>query len=283
MTLQASLVDLDILLAAGGAVADRLTTLGRLDPRVVAPSQLGLLASPSGLGARLAGAAPGQLYLFAGDEAAAALTDGAGADGGLEPALADVVATLKMQVGDVRPEDVRELGSGDAPVLDETTVAVGIFADDRIVAAIVFTASPVAAVAGAAGAAGAAGVAGAAAAAGANGSGSGRVGALSAAAPVFAPLASAEPARVDARRMNLLRDVTMDVSVELGRTRMTVRELLALTPGMIVELDKAAGAPVDLLVNGTLMARGEVVVIDEEFAVRISEIVSPDQDNRLGA
>ena len=83
--------------------------------------------------------------------------------------------------------------------------------------------------------------------------------------------------------MNLLRDVMMGVSVELGRTRMTVRELLALTPGAIVELDKAAGAPVDLLVNGTLMARGEVVVIDEEFAVRISEIVSSDQDGRLGA
>jgi flagellar motor switch protein FliN/FliY len=265
MTQQASLVDLDILLAAGGAVADRLTGLGRLDPRVVAPSQLGLLASPSGLGARLAGAAPGQLYLFTGDEAAAALAAGAGADGGLEPALADVVATLKMQVGDVRPEDVRALGSGDAPMLDETTVAVGIFADDRIVAAIVFTASE------------------AAGAAVAGGSGSAPAAPASAAAPVFAPLASAEPARVDARRMNLLRDVTMGVSVELGRTRMTVRELLALAPGMIVELDKAAGAPVDLLVNGTLMARGEVVVIDEEFAVRISEIVSPDQDNRLGA
>ena len=108
------------------------------------------------------------------------------------------------------------------------------------------------------------------------------VGPASAAAPVFAPLASAEPARVDARRMNLLRDVTMGVSVELGRTRMTVRELLALTPGMIVELDKAAGAPVDLLVNGTLMARGEVVVIDEEFAVRISEIVSPTRTTGSG-
>ena len=98
---------------------------------------------------------------------------------------------------------------------------------------------------------------------------------MPAATPVFAPLAPAEPARVDARRMNLLRDVMMGVSVELGRTRMTVRELLALTPGAIVELDKAAGAPVDLLVNGTLMARGEVVVIDEEFGVRITEIVSP--------
>ena len=83
--------------------------------------------------------------------------------------------------------------------------------------------------------------------------------------------------------MNLLRDVEMGVSVELGRTRMTVRDLLGLAPGVIVELDRPAGAPVDLLVNGTLMARGEVVVIDEEFAVRISEIVNPEQEGRLGA
>jgi len=256
MTLQASLVDIDILIAAGGAVADRLAVLGQLDPRVVTPSQLGRLPAAAGLGARLVGAAPGQLFLLTDDEAGAALA-GAGADG-LEPALADVVATLKMQVGDVHPEDVRPLSADDQPVLDESTVAVGIFLQDRIVAAIVFTGGDVAGAVPA-------------------------VAAVPAAAPVFAPLAAAEPARVDARRMNLLRDVMMGVSVELGRTRMTVRELLALTPGAIVELDKAAGAPVDLLVNGTLMARGEVVVIDEEFAVRISEIVSPDQDGRLGA
>jgi flagellar motor switch protein FliN/FliY len=257
MTLQASLVDIDILIAAGGAVADRLAALGQLDPRVVTPSQLGRLQAAAGLGARLVGAAPGQLFLLTDDEAGAALA-GAGADGGLEPALADVVATLKMQVGDVHPEDVRSLSADDQPVLDESTVAVGVFLQDRIVAAIVFTGGDVA------------------------GSGP-AVAAAPVAAPVFAPLASAEPARVDPRRMNLLRDVMMGVSVELGRTRMTVRELLALTPGAIVELDKAAGAPVDLLVNGTLMARGEVVVIDEEFAVRISEIVSSDQDGRLGA
>ena len=257
MTLQASLVDIDILIAAGGAVADRLAVLGQLDPRVVTPSQLGRLQAAAGLGARLVGAAPGQLFLLTDDEAGAALA-GAGANGGLEPALADVVATLKMQVGDVRPEDVRPLSADDQPVLDESTVAVGIFLQDRIVAAIVFTGGDVA-------------------------SSGPAPAAVAAAAPVFAPLASAEPARVDARRMNLLRDVMMGVSVELGRTRMSVRELLALTPGAIVELDKAAGAPVDLLVNGTLMARGEVVVIDEEFAVRISEIVSSDQDGRLGA
>jgi flagellar motor switch protein FliN/FliY len=65
----------------------------------------------------------------------------------------------------------------------------------------------------------------------------------------------------------------MEVTVELGRTRMTVRELLALAPGAVVELDRAAGSPADLLVNGRLIARGEVVVVDEDFAVRITEII----------
>jgi flagellar motor switch protein FliN/FliY len=73
--------------------------------------------------------------------------------------------------------------------------------------------------------------------------------------------------------LDLLRDVEMELTVELGRTRMTVRELLGLSPGAVVELDRAAGSPADLLVNGRLIARGEVVVIDEDFAVRITEIL----------
>ncbi|MGH8890548.1 MAG: flagellar motor switch protein FliN [Acidothermaceae bacterium] len=76
-------------------------------------------------------------------------------------------------------------------------------------------------------------------------------------------------------RLDLLSNIEMDVTAELGRTRMTVRELLSLTPGTVVELDRMAGSPIDLYVNGTLIARGEVVVIDEEFGVRISEIVTP--------
>jgi flagellar motor switch protein FliN/FliY len=79
------------------------------------------------------------------------------------------------------------------------------------------------------------------------------------------------------RAVELLNDVEMGVTAELGRTRMTVRELLSMQPGSIVELDRAAGSPVDLLVNGTLVARGEVVVIDEEFGVRITEIIGYDQ------
>jgi flagellar motor switch protein FliN/FliY len=75
--------------------------------------------------------------------------------------------------------------------------------------------------------------------------------------------------------LDMLHDVEMEVSAELGRTRMSVRELLSLTPGAIVELDRAAGSPADLLVNGRLIARGEVVVVDENFGIRITEIVAP--------
>jgi flagellar motor switch protein FliN/FliY len=100
----------------------------------------------------------------------------------------------------------------------------------------------------------------------------------SAAASFDAPIASAPIARPTntGDRLELLGNVEMDITAELGRTRMTVRELLSLTPGTVVELDRAAGSPVDLFVNGTLIARGEVVVVDEEFGVRVSEIVSSD-------
>lgn len=74
--------------------------------------------------------------------------------------------------------------------------------------------------------------------------------------------------------IELLHGVAMDVTVELGRTRLSVRELLALTPGDVIELDRAAGGPADLLVNGRLIARGEVVVVDENFALRVTEIVA---------
>ncbi|MFI5493163.1 flagellar motor switch protein FliN [Actinoplanes sp. NPDC051859] len=85
---------------------------------------------------------------------------------------------------------------------------------------------------------------------------------------------TAEPAAMRGG-LDMLHDVEMEVSAELGRTRMSVRELLSLTPGAIVELDRAAGSPADLLVNGRLIARGEVVVIDENFGIRITEIIAP--------
>ncbi len=76
--------------------------------------------------------------------------------------------------------------------------------------------------------------------------------------------------------LDLLRDVSMEVTAQIGSTRMTISELLSLNEGAVVELDRAAGAPADLLVNGHLIARGEVVVIDENFALRIVEIVADD-------
>lgn len=79
---------------------------------------------------------------------------------------------------------------------------------------------------------------------------------------------------VDMGSLRILQDVDVDVSVELGRTKMSVRDVLALRPGMVIELDRSATAPIDMMVNGRHMACGDVVVIDEEFGIRITEIVS---------
>lgn len=79
------------------------------------------------------------------------------------------------------------------------------------------------------------------------------------------------------RRLDLLLDVPLDVSVELGRTRLTIQELLALGPGSVVDLDKVAGEPLDILVNDRLVARGEAVVVNDKFGVRITDIVSPQE------
>ena len=73
--------------------------------------------------------------------------------------------------------------------------------------------------------------------------------------------------------LEMLQDVVMELTAELGRTRMTVRDLLSLQPGHVVELDRLAGSPADLLVNGRLVARGEVVVVDEDYALKITELV----------
>ena len=73
--------------------------------------------------------------------------------------------------------------------------------------------------------------------------------------------------------IGLLMDVTINVTVELGRARLSIREILSLGEGSIIELQKLAGEPVDLLVNGKLIAKGEVVVIDECFGVRVTDIV----------
>ncbi|MGB9623527.1 MAG: flagellar motor switch protein FliN [Phycisphaerae bacterium] len=82
----------------------------------------------------------------------------------------------------------------------------------------------------------------------------------------------------DTRNIDLLRDVDLHVKIELGRTRMFVEDVLRLGPGSVVELDKLAGDPVDVLVNERLVARGEVLVLNDNFCVRINEILPAVED-----
>jgi flagellar motor switch protein FliN/FliY len=90
----------------------------------------------------------------------------------------------------------------------------------------------------------------------------------------FSGFSSPTGAHVDQTNLNLLLDIPLKVTVELGRTQKVIKDILELSQGSIVELDKLAGEPVDILVNNKLIAKGEVVVIDENFGVRVTDIVS---------
>ena len=75
--------------------------------------------------------------------------------------------------------------------------------------------------------------------------------------------------------LDLILDVPVTVSIEMGRAQVNIRQLLNMKQGSVVELDRYAGEPVDVLVNGTLIAHGEVVVVNEKFGIRLTEVVSP--------
>ena len=92
----------------------------------------------------------------------------------------------------------------------------------------------------------------------------------------FQPLASAASSD-PVPDLTPVLDLPVEVAVEVGRTTMTIRETLALGPGSIVSLNRMAGEPVDLLANGKRIARGEIVAIDEEFGLRVTEAVAPDR------
>lgn len=79
------------------------------------------------------------------------------------------------------------------------------------------------------------------------------------------------------RNLNLILDIPLRVTVELGRTKMPVSELLNLTQGSVIELTKLAGEPMEVLVNDKLIARGEAVVVNEKFGVRLTDIISPSE------
>ncbi|WJW74566.1 flagellar motor switch protein FliN [Thiohalobacter sp. IOR34] len=77
--------------------------------------------------------------------------------------------------------------------------------------------------------------------------------------------------------LDLILDIPVTIAMEIGRTRISIRNLLQLNQGSVVELDRLAGEPMDVLVNGTLVAHGEVVVVNEKFGIRLTDVVSPSE------
>ncbi|MDQ1538061.1 MAG: flagellar motor switch protein FliN [Actinomycetota bacterium] len=253
MTILAQHLDLDALQAAAGVLTFQFGALGDVETRSLGPQERsGQLLGGVALSVRTDGTSPGLFGLVAGADAAATVLGSGDVLERWEPVMAAIVIALSAEAGDLAPQNIQVLapGAGGGPALDPAAISVGFFLEGQLIAAVGFLADPEPEPA--------------------------------VAAQLFQPLASADIDTLQVRRMHLLHDVEMGVSVELGRTRMTIRELLSLSPGAIVQLNKAAGAPVDLLVNGTLMAQGEVVVVDEEFAIRISEIVTPELTDRRG-
>lgn len=83
--------------------------------------------------------------------------------------------------------------------------------------------------------------------------------------------------RTDTTSLEMLLDIGLQVTIELGRARMTIKEVLSLGPGTVVELNRVAGEPVDILINGKAIAKGEVVVLGDMFGVRVTDIIPPAQ------
>ena len=89
-----------------------------------------------------------------------------------------------------------------------------------------------------------------------------------------APMSAAATSEVN---LDVILDVPVTLSMEVGRTRIPIRNLLQLNQGSVVELDRAAGEPLDVFVNGTLVAHGEVVVVNEKFGIRLTDVISPSE------
>jgi len=95
----------------------------------------------------------------------------------------------------------------------------------------------------------------------------------SAPVPELSPNPAAAPADVD-KNLELILDVPVTLAMEIGRVRVPIRNLLQLTQGSVVELDRLAGEPLDVTVNGTLIAHGEVVVVNERYGIRFTDVIS---------
>ena len=246
----------DALLAGAEAAATAAVALlpasSALTPGAPTQRAEDVVITGQAVRARFAGAAQGEVAFIVAQDLVDALADtpmgNLDLTQALRPAIEAATATLGPVVVD--PGELMEPAAAVQAIIAAGGALVPYHGKDSIQAAIGFAvAAQVTPTPGA-------------------GSGSGE-GAGSAAGADAGGAASTRPG------FDLLHDVEMEVTAELGRTRMSVRELLSLAPGAVIELDRAAGGPADLLVNGRLIARGEVVVIDENFGIRITEIVAP--------
>ncbi|MBE0509321.1 MAG: flagellar motor switch protein FliN [Chromatiales bacterium] len=94
-------------------------------------------------------------------------------------------------------------------------------------------------------------------------------------APMEELLDEGRPLSADEVNMDVILDIPVTIAMEIGRTRINIRNLLQLNQGSVVELDRLAGEPLDVLVNGTLIAHGEVVVVNEKYGIRLTDVISP--------
>ncbi|SEM72745.1 flagellar motor switch protein FliN/FliY [Pseudomonas sp. ok272] len=91
------------------------------------------------------------------------------------------------------------------------------------------------------------------------------------------PIKSNEPVTLDGPNLDVILDIPVSISMEVGSTDINIRNLLQLNQGSVIELDRLAGEPLDVLVNGTLIAHGEVVVVNEKFGIRLTDVISPSE------
>jgi flagellar motor switch protein FliN len=234
-----------LLANAGAAAASTLASSEALtaadptrDTEVIAGNSHALLA-------QFTGARSGELLLIVGDEMVGALlASGLGeADlaNAFAPTLSAIAATFgPVALGPVQPTDAR-VGIGRV-LANPDGALVPLFGVSGVRAAIGVAITPVSAV-------------------------------KAEAAPTVTPAGGAFDER-QAHRLDMLRGVEMEATAELGRARLTVNDLLALRTGAVIELDRGAGGPADLFVNGRLIARGEVVVVDENYGLRITQVVA---------
>lgn len=274
MTVDAALSGTPAQVLAGRAAEACLGVLPSVEPLAAGEAQPGnhhvVQAFAGAATATLTGAVTGQVSILVGEELVAALAGspigGLDLAAALQPALDAIAASLGAGAQVARVLDL-ELVVGDlagpftaVPLLGAGLVAAVLVPDATLAQAVATT----------------------------TGAGASTIPVAPAERPDLTALAqpTAAPTAVpvtDAPHgphgphgrhgLEMLHGVELEVTVELGRTRMSVRDLLALTPGAVLSLDRAAGSPADLLVNGRLIARGEVVVVDEDFGLRVTEII----------